>query len=256
MLPQLHEKYSQPSLITPAKWLEHNRQKGLLPIINAPQAIIFCSHRHFLETTLQKYKHKSYAGCFKNVFFLDDFPSLAIAYLETGAPAAVHQMESLIAWGVTRFVCLGTAGTIHNQLGIGDIVLFEKAIRDEGTSYHYIEASKYIHAPRRMTNLLADLLKQTKTSHHIGSTWTTDGFYRQTSLEIQHFQQEGVLAVEMQTAALFAIAHVHQIDLGSMVVINDSHTQLEWNPHLEDEKVENSLYSLFEIALMAATSAL
>ncbi|MEK7340269.1 MAG: nucleoside phosphorylase [Candidatus Rhabdochlamydia sp.] len=256
MLPQLHEKYSHPSLITPAKWLEYNRQKGLLPTINAPQAIIFCSHGRFLETILQKYKHKSYEGCFKKVFLLDDFPSIAIAYLGTGAPAAAHQMEALIAWGVTRFVCIGTAGTLHAKVGIGDIVLFEKAVRDEGTSYHYIEASKYIHAPRRMTNLLTDLLKQTDTSHHIGSTWTTDGFYRQTSLEIQHFQQEGVLAVEMETAALFAIAHVHQIDLGAMVVISDSHTQLEWEPHLEDEKVENSLHSLFETALKAATSDL
>jgi hypothetical protein len=81
MLPQLHEKYSHPSLITPAKWLEYNRQKGLLPTINAPQAIIFCSHGRFLETILQKYKHKSYEGCFKKVFLLDDFPSIAIAYL-------------------------------------------------------------------------------------------------------------------------------------------------------------------------------
>lgn len=256
MLPQLHEKYSHPSLITPAKWLEYNRQNGLLPTTPAPQAVIFCSHGRFLQTILQKYTHKSCGGCFNKVFFLDHFPSLAIAYLGTGAPAAAHQMEALIAWGVKRFICVGTAGTLHSNVGIGDIVLFEKAVRDEGTSYHYMEASKYIHAPRRMVNFLQDLLKQTNTPHHIGSTWTTDGFYRQTSLEIQHFQQEGVLAVEMETAALFAIAHVHQIDLGAMVVISDSHTQLEWEPHLEDEKVENSLHSLFQTALKAATSDL
>lgn len=256
MLPQLHEKYSHPSLITPAKWLEYNRQKGLLPTTPVPQAVIFCSHGRFLQAILQKHKHKSSGGCFNKVFLLEDFPYLAVAYLGTGAPAAAHQMEALIAWGVKRFICIGTAGTLHSNVGIGDIVLFEKAIRDEGTSYHYIEASKYIHAPRRMINLLQDLLKQANTQYHIGSTWTTDGFYRQTSLEIQHFQQEGVLAVEMETAALFAIAHVHQIDLGAMVVISDSHTQLEWEPHLEDKKVESSLHSLFETALKAAAADL
>jgi uridine phosphorylase len=98
-----------------------------------------------------------------------------------------------------------------------------------------------------MTNKLQSLLKKGNLPHYVGSTWTTDSFYRQTAEEVQLFQKEGVLTVEMEAAALFAVAHFHQVDLGAMFVISDTHSNLVWQPHLEDDRIRQGLDALLKM---------
>lgn len=204
-----------------------------------------------MEQVLEDMSHQQCDGCFSKLFYLTDYPSTAIGDFGAGAPMIAMKMEELIAWGVKQFISISTAGSLQPKLSVGDIILCEKAIRDEGTSYHYLPPSKYIHAPRRMTNELLSLLKKENTPHFVGSSWTTDSFYRQTKEEVLHYQQEGVLAVEMEIAALFAVAHFHQVDLGAICTISDTHAS-EWKPHLEDERPRKSLHHMLHIALLAS----
>ena len=252
MLPLFGEKHELPSLITPAKVLEHRRQYGRVPTSPPPKTVIFCYQGRFLTQALEKMPHRQCEGCFSKLFYLTDYPDVAIGDFGIGGPLVAFKMEELIAWGVQQFISLGTAGSLQSRVRIGDLVICEKAIRDEGTSHHYLPPAKYIHAPRRMTNKLQSLLKKSSLPHHVGSTWTTDSFYRQTAEEVQLFQKEGVLTVEMEAAALFAVAHFHQIDLGAMFVISDTHADLVWQPHLEDDRPRQGLSSLLPIALEAA----
>jgi uridine phosphorylase len=252
MLPQYGEKHEHSSLITPSKVMDHRRQFGRLPSTPAPKTVIFCYQSRFLQQALQEYPNKQCDGCFSKLFYLTDHPSVAIGDFGSGSPIIAAKMEELIAWGVQQFISIGTAGSLQSKVGIGDMVVCEKAIRDEGTSHHYLPPTKYIHAPRRMTNKLQNLLKKGSMPYHIGSTWTTDSFYRQTAEEVQCYQKEGVLTVEMEAAAMFAVAHFYQVDLGAMFAISDSHADLIWQPHLEDERPRLGLHSLLKIALDAS----
>ncbi|MBS0620876.1 MAG: nucleoside phosphorylase [Verrucomicrobia bacterium] len=252
MLPQFGEKHTHTSLITPSKVLEHRRKHGRLPTSEPPKTVIFCYQSRFLKAVLETYAHKQCDGCFSKLYYLTDYPSIAIGDFGTGAPTLASKMEELIAWGVQQFISIGTAGSLQSKVGIGDLVVCEKAVRDEGTSYHYMPASKYIHAPRRMTNRLIARLKKAEIPHFIGSSWTTDSFYRQTAEEVVHFQKEGVLTVEMEAAALFAVAHFYQVDLAALFTISDTHADLEWHPHLEEEKPYKALHTLLSVALEAA----
>lgn len=252
MLPQFGEKHELSSLITPSKVLEHRRQYGRLPSSAPPKTVIFCYQGRFLNQFLEKTPHQQCDGCFSKLFYLKDYPEVGIGDFGIGGPVVAAKMEEFIAWGVRQFISIGTAGSLQSKVGIGDLIICEKAIRDEGTSHHYLPPTKYIHAPRRMTNKLQTLLKKDNLLHHIGSTWTIDSFYRQTAEEVQHFQKEGVLTVEMEAAASFAVAHFHKVDLGAMFVISDTHADLVWEPHLEDDRPRNGLDALLKIALKAS----
>ncbi len=253
MLPQYSEKHTQASRITPEKKLDYKRLHGLFPKSSPPETVILCYGSRFLKQVLEKYAHKQCEGCFSELYYLTDYPSVAIACFGIGAPVTALRLEDMIAWGVKKVISIGSAGAINPKLKIGDIVLCEKAVRDEGTSFHYIPPSKYIHAPQRMKLLLADQLKQMQIPHRIGATWTTDSFYRQTAQEVKHFQDEGILTVEMEASALFAVAHVHKIDLGALFTIADLHTDQDWMPSFENEKSKEGKQTLLKVALAAAT---
>jgi uridine phosphorylase len=251
MLPQFGDKHEQTSRVSPSKMLEHRRQFGRLPTRSAPKSVIFCYQSRFFKQILEEMPHQQCDGCFSKLYFLGDHPEVAIGDFGVGAPVAAIKMEELISWGVQQFISIGTAGSLQAKAKIGDIVVCEKAIRDEGTSQHYLPPTRYIHAPRRMTDKLQHQLKKAEIPYLIGSTWTTDSFYRQTAEEVAHYRQEGVITVEMEAAALFAVAHFYQVDLGSMFTISDSHEDLAWQPHLEDERTMKGLHTLLKVALAA-----
>ncbi len=251
MLPQFGETNENPPLSTPSKLLENRRQFGRLPSSLAPKTVIFCYQSHFFKSVLEKMPHKQCDGCFSKLHFLTNYPGVAIADFGAGAPIAAAKMEELIAWGVLQFISIGTAGSLQTKAKVGDVVICEKAIRDESTSQNYLPAAKYIHAPRRMTNKLQMQLKKADIPFHIGSTWTTDSLYKQTAEEIVLYQKENVLTVEMEAAALFAVAHFFQVDLGALFTISDSHFDLIWQPHHEDERIQKGLQALLQTALAA-----
>ncbi len=240
MPPQFEEKQECSSLLS-----------RRLPTTSPPKTVIFCYGGDFLKGVLSSLSHKSCDGRFSKLYFLTDYPGVAIGDFGGGAFTIASKMEELITWGVEQFISIGIAGTLQAKAVIGDIVLCEKAIRDEETSPHYLPLAKYIHAPRRMTNKLLQELKKAEHPYHIGSTWTTERFYQQTQEEVQRYQKEGIITVEMQAAALFAVAHFYQVDLGALFTISDSPSDLVWQPHLEEKKVDRSLKILLDIALNA-----
>jgi purine-nucleoside phosphorylase len=161
-------------------------------------------------------------------------------------------MEELISWGVQQFISIAPAGALHTKASLGDLVVCEKAVRDESTSCRYLPATKYIHAPRRMTSKLQQELKKADLPYHIGSSWTTDRLTSTPQSDLLHYQQEGVLAIDREAAALFAVAHFYQVDLGILLTITGSPDDLLWQPHPYTEHINRSFQSLLRIAIQAA----
>ena len=127
---------------------------------------------------------------------------LAMKAAGYGAPTAVMTLEELIGFGITIFVNLGTAGGLQETMSIGDIVVCERAIRDEGTSYHYLPDAKYAYACPELTAGLHTAIKSKGLPVLTGTSWTTDAPYRETIEEVRLYRAEGVATVEMEAAAL------------------------------------------------------
>ncbi len=130
-----------------------------------------------------------------------------------GAPFAVLVAEELFASGCELLISITSAGQIRALGQPPYVVLIEKALRDEGTSYHYLPPSRYSTlAPALKTSVEADW-DDSRVPLYVGASWTTDAPFRETEEAIAACRAEGILAVEMEAAALYAFASKNKKDI-------------------------------------------
>lgn len=123
-----------------------------------------------------------------------------------GAPFAVLVAEQMFASGCRFLISVTSSGQIAP---IGEppyFILIDRALRDEGTSHHYLPPSRFAEASPEVLARLAPLLAAAPVTVHRGATWTTDAPYRETAEAIAAHRAAGILAVEMEAAALYAFA--------------------------------------------------
>ncbi len=161
-----------------------------------------------------------------------------------GSPHAAMILENLIALGGTKFLNIGIAG------GLDDFGLYlcERAVRDEGTSYHYLPHGDCVDPDRRLTEQFGKFLREKGQQFVRGVTWTIDAPYRETKAEIRHYKKEGVKTVEMEAAALFAVAKVRKVKIASAFVVSDVLGSDKWDPQFDARHVSQKLFSLFDDA--------
>ncbi len=122
-----------------------------------------------------------------------------------GAPFAVLVAEELFASGCQALVSISSAGLIASDARPPFFVLVERALRDEGTSYHYLPPSHYVEADPALTDTVARALEGGATRVLRGASWTTDAPFRESTSLIAARRAEGILSVEMEAAALLAM---------------------------------------------------
>jgi purine-nucleoside phosphorylase len=147
---------------------------------------------------------------------------LIVTRLPLGAPITAGRMEQLIARGTKQFLILGAAGAVGEGLGISDIVLCTRAIRDEGASHHYIKSAKYAMPDKKLTWRIGALMNESGMAFSRGTTWTIDTFYAETKEELAQYRKEGVLTVEMEAATLFAVAAKRKVSAAAVFAISDT----------------------------------
>lgn len=131
---------------------------------------------------------------------------IGIVGCAVGAPFAVLVAEELFASGCELLISLTSAGQITPAAKPPYFVVIERALRDEGTSYHYATPSDYSEADPQLVALAAQALKGEGIKVATGSSWTTDAPFRETADAIAAARAKGILAVEMEAAALYAFA--------------------------------------------------
>ncbi len=146
-----------------------------------------------------------------------------------GAPLAAGFLEEVIALGGRKFIACGGAGVLNRDLAVGHVVLPTSAVRDEGTSYHYLPPSREVGpSPDALAAILATL-----NAHEVpfvqGKTWTTDALYRETPAKMQRRRDEGCLTVEMEAAAFFAVAQFREVQLAQLLYCGDNLDADEWD---------------------------
>jgi purine-nucleoside phosphorylase len=248
--PNIPEKYRFQSALTPRQFFDYQKNKGKAPAIAAPKTLIVCCDSGLLENILQKYRTQSCHLIYADVHVLTDYPSTAIALFGLTSPLNAMMLELAIAWGIKQMIFIGTACSLQKNLVLGDIVVCEKAIRDEGVSHHYLAPSKYVYPAEPLQKKLLVMLNAMNKKYRFGAIWTTDAFFRETIQEISQYQKEGVLGVEMETAGLLSVAAFNHIDAVALYTVTDSYANLVWEKGLGyRQKKIDTLEQLFEIAL-------
>lgn len=136
---------------------------------------------------------------------------IAFYLSRVGAPACVAGFEEIVAMGAKKFVLFGSCGVLDDDKVKNNIIIPISAVRDEGTSYHYIAPSPEIDADPHSIQILEDVLKSCGCPYVKGKTWTSDAIYRETLPLIQERRQEGCLVVEMECASMLAVAKYRNI---------------------------------------------
>ncbi|HNV69334.1 MAG TPA: nucleoside phosphorylase [Candidatus Ozemobacteraceae bacterium] len=177
-----------------------------------------------------------------------------IAFLQpgVGAPMAAGIMEELIPYGVRTFVACGGAGTLRSELCVGHIILPSAAIRDEGTSYHYLPPSREIAAQPDVQTSLRRLLEERGVPYVEGKAWTTDAPYRETKAKVELRKAEGCVAVEMEMAAMLAVARFRDVRFGQMLYAGDDVGGETWDARGWSTRTDVR-EALFELALTACS---
>lgn len=143
-----------------------------------------------------------------------------------GAPAAVQLLEWLIAYGVKKVLTFGTCGAL-NDLPENEMLLVKRAIRDEGTSFHYMEPGQFVDLDRDFLNQVEGILSELSLKYDEITTWTTDGFFRETPKKVAQFRRLGAATVEMECAGLAACAKFRKVDFAQILFTADTLADME-----------------------------
>ena len=154
---------------------------------------------------------------------------LAIVHPGVGAPLAAAFLEELIALGCRAFVAAGGAGVLVPELAMGHVIVPTSAIRDEGTSYHYMPAGREVVAGATAVAAIVATLELHKVPFVTGKTWTTDALYRETRAKVAQRVAEGCLTVEMEAAACFAVAAFRGVAFGQLLYAGDDLSGEQWD---------------------------
>ncbi len=154
---------------------------------------------------------------------------IAVCSPGVGAPLAAVALEELIALGCRKFVLCGGAGALRADLELGRLVLVEEALRDEGLSHHYLPAASKVAVDSAALQVVEEALNQAGADSVRGLTWTTDALYRETPSRIERRRSQGALTVEMECAALLAVAQFRNVPLVPLLFCGDSLATEAWD---------------------------
>lgn len=210
MIPVLANKhYDQPSVFDAASLLREARRQKALPTGNVPEICILDPDGDlFLHVRDSAGSVRSpYWACYHTELYhlpATD-PPIGVVGCAVGAAFAVLVAEELFASGCRLLISISSAGQITPLRKPPYFVLIERALRDEGTSYHYLPAAPYSHIRPGLVAMLEGAFINGPVVER-GACWTTDAPFRETEEAIAFARSENLLAVEMEAAALYAFA--------------------------------------------------
>ncbi|HZV48879.1 MAG TPA: nucleoside phosphorylase [Candidatus Dormibacteraeota bacterium] len=205
---------------------------GMVPPRDVPEHAVLCFFGEVVEKLAAGarpcFKLRSEAGTHVAYEIVHHDRRLAFFQPGVGAPLAAAFLEQAIARGCRRFAACGGAGALVPELALGRVVVPSAAIRDEGTSYHYLPPAREVEVEPAAVTIAAGLLAERGLPYVTGKTWSTDGIYRETRARAARRREEGCLVVEMEAAALLAVARFRGVPLAYLLYAGDSLAGESW----------------------------
>lgn len=206
--------YGAESAFTPESLLrEARRQKGA-PLETVPEVCLLDPDGDIVRRLKAEGRARRHEGwvCYHTDLFVFDQDGLTLGIVgcAVGASFAVLVAEELFASGCRLLISVTSSGQLKSVAPPPYFILIDKALRDEGTSYHYLPADTYSTAPAALLERLAGAFDDLATPVLQGATWTTDAPFRETGKAIDSMRERGLLAVEMEAAGLYAFAEARR----------------------------------------------
>jgi purine-nucleoside phosphorylase len=205
-----HREFSEPSVFTPENLLrEARRQKHLAPG-TVPEVCILDPDGDIVRVLAAAGRTRPSPGwaCYHTELFefAHDGRRFGIIGCAVGAPFAVLVAEQLFVSGCRLLVSVTSAGRVAGSTKPPYFVLIDRALRDEGTSYHYLPPAEFAVADERLVSAVMAACAPLGLPILRGASWTTDAPFRETAGAIEKCRERDILAVEMEAAGLYAFA--------------------------------------------------
>ncbi len=155
--------------------------------------------------------------------------SIYVLLCPLGAPQAARMLEILSAMGVEKFVICGGAGTLDDATTGNKVLLARAAVRDEGTSYHYLPPAREVVINETVRQKMIACLQSEKEDFLEIKTWTTDASFRETPDKVEMRRKEGCVTVEMECAAYYAVAEFKKLQCAELLYAGDVVHKEGWN---------------------------
>jgi uridine phosphorylase len=226
---------------------------------DVPEHCVICFFKDVLDEVIVQHnarvaaEHRSEAGDHPLYEIEHQGRRLAFFHPGVGAPLAAGLLEEVIARGCRKFIACGGCGVLDKEISVGRLVVLTGAIRDEGVSYHYLPPARRVDADPAALKVLTAALQQREVPFLQGLAWTTDAFYRETLQRIARRRQEGCLVVEMEAAALMAVAQFRGAAFAQVVYGGDDLSGAHWDGRgwQSRSEVRRSLFWLCAEACLA-----
>jgi uridine phosphorylase len=225
-LPILEFDPNREALLNPAKLIKTHPEMPVSCVLCFFHDVI----RHLGEQGLLKEitSLRSEMGKHPVYRFTTPHGDVALAHPGIGSPLAAGMMEETIALGARQFIACGGAGVLDSS-PVGSVLVPTAAVRDEGTSYHYLPPSREVVLQADVVKVIGATLSERAVSHRLVKTWTTDAFYRETPARMAARRAEGCACVEMETAALSAVAQFRGVKFGQLLYGGDDLGGAQWD---------------------------
>jgi uridine phosphorylase len=199
-----------------------------------PRRVVLCYFQDVIEKVVREHGARPLATLRSeigpnDVYLLEREVPIALAHPGVGAPLAAGFLEELIGLGGRVFIAVGSAGALVPDLTLGHVIVPTAAIRDEGTSYHYLPASREVGPTQRVLDAILATLTERDVPFVTGKTWTTDAFFRETRGKVARRVAEGCICVEMEAAACFAVAQFRDVAFGQLLYAGDDLSGEIWD---------------------------
>lgn len=225
-IPLLEFDGSSRNIIEPSQFIRN---------IGLPESVVMCFYAEVIEKLLKENLLKEIAVLHSQigrhpVYQLEyEGKPVTVFHPGVGAPLGAGLMEEVIALGGRKFISCGSGGVLDKSIAAGHILVPEIAVRDEGTSYHYVSPQREIAVSRQAVDAIKKVLVRHSCSYLPVKTWTTDSFYRETVDKMEMRKSEGCLCVEMECSAFAAVAEYRGVTFGQMIYGGDDISCSEWD---------------------------
>ncbi|MGT2772096.1 nucleoside phosphorylase [Streptococcus marimammalium] len=212
-----------------------NPEDIIAPIKDFPCTVITCFARETFKRLLHQFPHQVLTT---TTMANMEIPIYVLTIEETrigffnsyvGAAGCVAVLEDLIAMGMKNLLVFGTCGVLDATIEETSIIIPNSAIRDEGTSYHYLKSSCEVSVNKDFLSEMTTFFNEEKVSYQIGKVWTTDGIYRETAAKMKQRKLEGAICVDMECSAIAAMSQFREINHAQLFYSADNLDAEVWD---------------------------
>ena len=240
--PKFKNKHLEEAMIYPRGYARYKKWPK-----NMPKKYIILYSQKALKYIIKKYRPKKIKVY--SLLTIHQYKDIGFVKITgIGSPNAATVMDELIAMGGKKFLNMGLAGGLQDE----GIFLCDKALRDEGTSYHYLPHGHFTFPDKELTRKLGESIEKAGLEYKTGTTWTIDAPYRETKAEVEHYRKKGIVTVEMEASALFAVAKVRKVKIASAFVVSDTLIK-KWEPKFHKKSVRVGLNNLIDAGVNCLT---